>query len=265
MSEKTIQYSVFTKPWKMPVPELAEHIRRLGFDGIEFPVRPGYPVEPEHIGRDLPGAAQTLAGAGVRVFSVAGNTDVPTIEACAAAGVPMIRTMARVQGSDYVDTIARLQREYEALVPALEATGVTIGVQNHFGRYVPDGLGLVDLLRPFDRKHYCIVWDAAHEAIQGGEMDHALDIVWQRLGMVNLKNAFWMRTNGPEAEVAKWKHYWTTGRQGLCSWPVVVGELKRRGYGGVVCLTAEYDDHDSVDRLIAEDLAFARSLFQGEA
>jgi len=41
----------------------------------------------------------------------------------------------------------------------------------------------------------------------------------------------------------------------------VVEELKRRGYQGVVCLTAEYSDHDAVDRLIAEDIAFARSLF----
>ncbi|NLD73854.1 MAG: sugar phosphate isomerase/epimerase [Chloroflexi bacterium] len=264
MTEQAIQFSVFTKPWTMPLAELGEFVHRLGFDGIEFPVRPGYQVEPETIGRDLPAAVQTLAGAGVRVYSVAGDTDVPTIEACAAAGVPMIRTMARVPESDYVDSVARLQREYEALVPALEDHGVTIGVQNHFGRFVPDGMGIMDLLRPFDPKHYCVVWDAAHEAIQGGEMDHALDIVWPKLGMVNLKNAFWQRTNGPEAEIAEWKHYWTSGRQGLCSWPKVVGELKRRGYRGVVCLTAEYSDGGAVNRLIAEDLAFARSLFAAE-
>jgi hypothetical protein len=41
----------------------------------------------------------------------------------------------------------------------------------------------------------------------------------------------------------------------------VVAELKRRSYQGVVCLTAEYSDQASVDRLIAEDLAYARSLF----
>jgi len=79
--------------------------------------------------------------------------------------------------------------------------------------------------------------------------------------MVNLKNGFWQRAGGPEAVVAEWKQYWTSGRQGLCSWPRVVSELKRRGYKGIVCLTAEYSDHDSVNRLIAEDLSFARSLF----
>ena len=66
---------------------------------------------------------------------------------------------------------------------------------------------------------------------------------------------------GPEAENVEWCAYWTTGRQGLASWPRVAAELKGRGYDGVVCLTAEYSDEASVDRLIAEDLAFARSLF----
>lgn len=263
MPAPDITYSVFTKPWKMPVPELARFVRRLGFDGVEFPVRPGYQVEPGTIGRDLPTAARQFADEGVRILSVAGNTDVPTIAACAEAGVPVLRTMARVPGSSYTAEVAALQREYEALVPALQEHRVTLGVQNHCGRFVPDALGLRELLRPFDRQHVAAVWDAAHEALQGGEMDHALDVIWPHLCMVNLKNAFWQRTNGPEAEYARWRHYWTSGRHGLCSWPRVVSLLVERGYSGVVCLTAEYSDQDAVDRLIAEDLAFARSLFAG--
>ncbi len=261
MSKQQIVYSVFTKPWKMPVHELGAFVNRLGFDGIEFPVRPGYQVEPENVLRDLPKAARILADHGVRIFSVAGPTDLPTIEACAKAGVPIIRTMARVPESDYTETVKRLQAAYEALVPALADHGVTIGVQNHCGRFVPDALGLKMLLEPFDPHQVAAVWDAAHEALQGGEPDHALDIIWPKLCMVNLKNGFWQRTTGPEAAVAGWRHYWTSGRQGLCDWSRVVGELTRRRYQGVVCLTAEYSDHDAVDRLIAHDLAFARSLF----
>jgi hypothetical protein len=47
----------------------------------------------------------------------------------------------------------------------------------------------------------------------------------------------------------------------LCSWPRVVAELKRRQYQGVICLTAEYSAEGAVNRLIAEDIAFARALF----
>jgi hypothetical protein len=42
----------------------------------------------------------------------------------------------------------------------------------------------------------------------------------------------------------------------------VAAELKRRNWRGVVCLTAEYNDHESVNRLIAEDVAFAKLLFE---
>jgi len=37
---------------------------------------------------------------------------------------------------------------------------------------------------------------------------------------------------------------------------------KKRNFSGDICLTAEYSDHDAVDRLIAEDIAFAKSLFE---
>jgi len=83
-----ITWSVFTKPWKMPIPELGAYVRSLGFEGIELPVRPGYPVEPENVA-ELPRAARQLAEHGVSIESVAGPTDEATIVACAEAGVPI--------------------------------------------------------------------------------------------------------------------------------------------------------------------------------
>jgi len=257
----TITFSVFTKPWKMPLPELGEHVAGLGFDAIELPVRPGYQVEPENVARGLPEAARILARSGVRIASVAGPTDEATVLACAEAGVPIIRTMARVGPAGYLASVAALQAEYTALLPALERTGVVIGVQNHCDRFVTNAVGLLDLLAPFEPRHVAAVWDAAHEALNGMGPDMALEVVWPHLCMVNLKNAFWQRTTGPEAEVATWRHYWTSGRQGLASWPRVIAELRRRGYSGTICLPAEYTDEEAVDRLIVEDLAFARGLF----
>lgn len=257
----TITFSVFTKPWKMPLPELGEHVAGLGFGAIELPVRPGYQVEPENVARGLPEAARILARSGVRIASVAGPTDEATVLACAEAGVPIIRTMARVGPAGYLASVAALQAEYTALLPALERTGVVIGVQNHCDRFVTNAVGLLDLLAPFEPRHVAAVWDAAHETLNGMDPDMALEVVWPHLCMVNLKNAFWQRTTGPEAEVATWRHYWTSGRQGLASWPRVIAELRRRGYSGTICLPAEYTDEEAVDRLIVEDLAFARGLF----
>ena len=260
MQEDRIAFSVFTKPWKVPLPELGSLVAGLGFDGIELPVRPGYLVEPENV-QALPGVARQLAEYGVRIYSVAGPADERTIAACAEAGVPIIRVMARIGEAGYLASEARIRREYDALLPLLEKYGVKLGIQNHCGRYVPNALGLRRLIEGYDPRLVGAVWDAAHEALNGAEPELAIDTVWSHLCMVNLKNAFWRLRTGPEAECAEWYHYWTSGRQGLASWPRVAAELKRRGYRGVICLTAEYSDPSSVDRLIAEDLAFARSLF----
>jgi sugar phosphate isomerase/epimerase len=116
------------------------------------------------------------------------------------------------------------------------------------------------LIEGLDRNVIGAVWDAAHEALAGQETESSLDTVADLLIMVNLKNAFYVKTNGPESREAKWSRHFTSGRQGLASWERVVKELRRRHYSGVVCLTAEYTAESEVDRLIAEDLQYARDL-----
>lgn len=262
MISSVVDFSVFTKPWPgLPLSELAEFVHRLGFAGIELPVRPGYQVEPANVARDLPRAARQLAEAGLKIFSIAGPTDEATIATCAEVGIPMIRVMAPISRAGYLATEAQTQRDYDALVPLLDRYKVRIGVQNHNGRFVCNAMGLRHLIEKYDPRQICAVWDAAHNALNGESPEFGLDIVWSHLGMVNLKNAIWQRTNGPEAEVAEWEVSWVDGRSGLASWPRVAAELQQRGYRGVICLTAEYSDARSVDRLIAGDIAFAKSLF----
>lgn len=256
-----VVFSVFTKSWKSPAPELAKFVRGLGFSAIELPVRPGYQVEPENVERDLPKVAKQFTDCGVQIASIAGPTDERTLAACAAAGVPTIRVMVQIGDAGYLATVAQVQREYDAMVPLLEKHKVRIGVQNHCDRFVCNATGLRHLVEKYDPRHIGIVWDAGHNGINGEDPEMALDIVWSHLCVVNLKNAFWHRMNGPEAEHVQWRPYWTTGRQGIASWPRVAAELKKRNYRGVICLSAEYDDGASVNRLIAEDIAFAKSLF----
>ncbi|UCH33222.1 MAG: sugar phosphate isomerase/epimerase [Armatimonadota bacterium] len=262
MSEGKVTFSVFTKPWKMPLAELGRFVKSLGFDAIELPVRPGYQVLPENVGRDLPAAATELADCGVTIASVAGPIDEPTIAACGEAGVATIRICVGVGDEGYMAGEARLQREFDALIPVLDEHGVRIGIQNHQGRNdVCNAMGVRHLIEQYDPKHVGAVWDVGHNGLCGEEPNAAVDILWAHLCMVNFKNALWQRTNGPEAEWAEWRPYWTSGRHGLASWPRAASELSGRGYSGVVCLTAEYNDHDAVNRLIADDIAFAKSLF----
>jgi sugar phosphate isomerase/epimerase len=262
-----ISLALFTKPWPdLALAELAAHVRGLGFDAIELPVRPGFQVESQRAGRDLPRAARALAAEGVRIASVAALADEAMIAACAEAEVAILRVMEPVQtGEAYPQAERRIRATYDRLLPILERHGVCLGVQNHCGRYVPNALGLRAILQDYDPRYIAAVWDAAHEALVGMPSDMALDVIWPHLCMVNLKNGFWERTSGPEAPHAAWRHYWTSGRHGLADWRGVVAQLRQRRYRGVVCLTAEYSDPTAVDRLIAEDLALARALLEEHA
>ncbi|AHF90432.1 sugar phosphate isomerase [Opitutaceae bacterium TAV5] len=246
----------------MPLAQLAGKIKRLGFDGIELPVRPGFPVRPDNVLATLPEAVRIFSGEGLKIHSLAAEPTEPVFQAAAAASVPLIRICVPVPaGKNYLDAEADAKREFSMLAPLLAKHGVTIGVQNHCDRWVSHSMGLLRLIEDFSPEHFAAVWDAAHNALNGEDPDLGLDIVWSRLRMVNLKNAYRKRISPPEAEVAAWKIYWTSGRQGAASWPRVARELAIRGYQGPVCLTAEYSDESAVDRLIAEDIRFAREVF----
>ncbi|MBD2870055.1 sugar phosphate isomerase/epimerase family protein [Paenibacillus arenilitoris] len=261
--EKPFSYSLFVKHWKeKSAEELAFFLSGLGFDGIELPVREGFQVEPETVGKSLPAFAVKLGEQGLSIFSVAASTDEPVFAACAESGVPLIRIMVNIDRDGYKATEERTRRKLDQLVPLCEKYGVKIAFQQHYGNYIVDSNGIMRIVDNFSPHHIGVVWDAAHDAFAGQQPEYGLDIVWSHLAMVNLKNGYFTRSNGPEAETAEWKRHYTTGRHGMAHWPRIADYVKQRGYSGVVCLTAEYTDLAGKDRYITEDLAYAKSLFK---
>ena len=259
------ELAVFVKPWKsLALQELALYIKSLGFDLIELPVREGFPVEPHNIERDLPAAVKLLAEHGIRVLNVTADVsldDERLYSACAAAGIGMNRVMFRQRELDYWSAEAKARRKLDSALPFCERYGVQIGVQNHSGRFVPvNEMGAYNLLKDYDPRHVAAVWDPAHNALQGMDSDAALDVMAPYLCVVNLKNAYWRRISGPEAETAEWQVYFTSGAQGRASWARVIAKLRAIDYQGPICFSAEYSDEERVDELITKDLAFAKSL-----
>jgi sugar phosphate isomerase/epimerase len=256
-----MQLTVFTKPWKtMPLPQLAAMVKQLGFDGIELPVRPGFQVEPEKVQTELPKAAKIFADGGLSIFSIAGPTDQRTIDACAIAGVKIIRINLGIDPArGYRACIADFQHRCEALMPHLERGGVTIGLQNHAGNDIGSALGLVNAIEPFNPKHVAAVLDVAHCSLAGEPEEIAIDIAWPKLCLVNLKSGIRKRVEDEQGE-ARWRVTWVGAKQGFVSWAKTFRVLKGRGYDKPICLTAEYSDASIVDKQIAEDLAYAKEL-----
>ena len=264
MKSNNVTFSVFTKPWKtQSIAELGEFISGLGFDGIEFPLRDGYQVEPANAETGLPMLVQQLGRFGLKITSIASPLDEQVFAGCAAAEIPLIRIMAThfdLQTSFFV-SLEQKKKEIEAALPFCEKYGIKIGVQHHHGPGVSNSMELLRLVENYDPRYVGAIWDPAHSGLAGEEPEQGLDTVWSHLCLVNLKNAYYKQVNGPESLQAQWKRHFTSGREGLASWTRVADYLKNKGYQGVICLTAEYSETEQTNRLIAEDIVYAKSLF----
>ena len=258
----TNEFTVFTKPWPdKSLTELGRFVHDLGFDGVELPVRPDFQVIPDKVTDGLPEAARILADEGVKIGSIAGTIDRATIEACGVAGVPVIRVCESIDMEiGYFESEKRIIERYREVVPILSNSGVAIGVQNHCGTDIGSAIGVMHLVGEFDPKQVGVVLDLAHCGFDGEPEEMAIDIAWSHLLLINLKSGYRRRTAGPEIKDAGWELHWTTGGQGIVNWKRTIDELKRRGYRGDYCLTAEYTLRDMADRLVTEDIAYAKSL-----
>jgi sugar phosphate isomerase/epimerase len=266
-----ITLAVFTKPWVERIEMLADKIAGLGLEGIELPIRPGYQVTPETVATALPVVRKALESRGLVIRSVAAPLDDDVIRACGDNGVQLVRTMIGIDLSkaSFAETIAQHRARYDALIPLLDRTGVSIGVQNHSGNCIGSAIGLYHLMEAYDRKHVCAILDMAHCGIAGEPMELAVDLLWARMSnVVNFKNSYRERINGPEEAEAEYRTHWTTGPHGAYSWAGLVKELNRRGFSGTFCLPAEYTDPkgqpqrmgDDVLPFLKADIAYLRGL-----
>lgn len=242
--------------------EIGTLVAGLGFDAIEFPLRNGFQVEPANAEKGLPMLAKKMAEYGLEVTSIAGTTSEEVFAGCSNAGIPLIRIMLTADlEKGYLASEYEMKKGIEKVIPLCEKYSVKVGIQNHFGPMVSNSMEMRHLLEGFDPKYAGAIWDAGHCGLAGEEPEQGIDIVWQFLCLVNMKTAIYKLKTGPEAHEAEFERYFTTGRHGLLSWKRAVDYLKKRQYAGVICLPAEYTDEQNVDKYIAEDIAFIKSLF----
>lgn len=257
----TYLWSVFTKPWsQLPGDALGQLVSGLGFTGAEVPVRDTAYIRPAEAQQRLPGFVARMRGHGVDVISIAADLDETTFAACRATGVPLIRVMAPLGPDGYAASVRRIRQEFEAAAPPAERHGVQVGVQPHHGRFVSSALGVMDLLDGLPPEHFRVVWDAAHDALAGDNPRVTLELVAERLAIVNLKNAVYVATEPVEGAVGgAWKPWFVPGADGLSSWTAIFEQLDRQGFTGPICLSGQYSDPSiPVEERLKIDLAAAR-------
>jgi sugar phosphate isomerase/epimerase len=277
---ENVKFSVFTKPWRtQSLDELGELVASFGFDAVEYPLRGGYQVQPQDGAAGIKRLVTTLKKHGVAVTSIAGGVDVAAhegegkgevtgstrelFEACGENGIGVVRICQGFDKNlDFQANVSKLRFRYDAVAEIAEKTGVTLGVQMHFGQHCVFGsFDTKLLLKNYDKKHVSAVWDAGHSGLAGENPRYALEVLWPHLSMVNFKAAYWHSKTGPEAAKASFGVKWTTGPYGMCDWKAAVDYLKERGYKGTVCLPAEYSDEPNVDAYTRFDIDYIKGLF----
>jgi sugar phosphate isomerase/epimerase len=263
MPSSSVTWTVFTKPWPNLTPtQLADLVARLGFDGIEFPLRPGFQVDLDQIPTSLGNLVNVFADRGLSIASVASDTTPPIMEACAQHAIPMIRIMVAIQPAGFVETGDIIRRRLDSLVPLAEQYGVRIGVQPHYDNYISDSSELANLLRDYDPTSVSAIWDAGHDGLARKHPANALALLWRHIAMVNFKNACYQRRPADGA-TPPWKISFVEGPEGLCSWPEAAAFLRHKEYSGPICLTAEYSDESGLESKVGRDLAYIKDLVEG--
>jgi len=260
-----MRLTVFTKQWPDLSPDvLGEFVSSMGFAGIEYPLREGFQVELGKEAEQMPGFVAALKKHGVCVSSIAGELNENAFAACRIAGAGIIRIMLYGDaGIDYMQCEDNWVRQLEAVYPLCEKYGVKIGIQNHFGHdrlCVFTSMELRHILDKLDPRYAGAVWDAGHCALAYEVPEQGLDIVWDRLILVNLKNGYVKRYDDYDTDAPRYRFYMTKGEEGAISWERIVNHLKKRGYDGDLCLTAEYTRHEFLLNYLKDDVEYLKRL-----
>lgn len=261
MTSTSVEWSMFTKPWpQLPIAELADLVAGLGFDAIEFPLRPGFQIDLDDLPQAAVRAASVVADAGLRISSVASTPSESVFGVCADLGIPVIRIMAPIAAAGYAASDAELRRYLDSLVASCERFGVRVGIQPHSDFYIADSLELAHLLTDYDPGSICAVWDSAHDALARKPPAHTLPALWTHLGIVNFKNACYTAGSRRPDGSRSWTTEFVAGADGLGDWAQAAETLVTGGYAGNICMAAEFTDETDLEHKVARDFAYLQSL-----
>jgi len=251
---------VFTKPWKEEsIEDLAFLVKKMGFDGVELPVRDGYQVNPKNVKTELLHAKKIFEKQNLIIGSIAGSLEKNIIEAMGLAEIPLLRVCIKIDmEKGYFKSVKETQNKILDFKSLLEKNNVKIGIQNHHGFNIGSALGVYHLLEPIPNTISGSVLDFAHCELAGEPSEMAYDILKDTLLLINFKSAFKFRINGPDETEAKWQIHWVTARNSLYSWENAVKILKKANWNGPICIPAEYN-HIGSNKPIMGDETISRT------
>jgi sugar phosphate isomerase/epimerase len=236
----------FSKPFQtLNAEETAELVAKVGWDGIECPVRAKGQIEPERAADDLPRFAEVLRRQKKDIHLVA--TDISSMKTPHAE--TLLRTMAKLgikrfrlgfffyEPTDWPpNRLKEIAPGLRDVADACKELGLQAGFQNHSGgRNVGAPVwDIFTMIRDLDPKQMGFCFDIGHATLEGGlSWPIEARLAEPFLTAVIVKDFFWKKeSNG-------WKDAWCPLGEGMVhreffDW------LKKTKYRGPICQHHEY-------------------------
>lgn len=263
-----MQYIYFTKTLKDLAPSaLVEFCKETGVDGLDLAVRPGYPIEPANVLLELPKFAAIMKQNKLDIPLVSAPTSLvdaeskeakSLFEACALAGVPMIKIGYFTYKGNFTDDLQAARKKLQGFSKLAQQTKVKVVYHTHSGANIGNNaVSLKELLTDFDPHHVGAFADTGHLAINGGPIKMELEILRPWLSIIAIKDILWEQAKGD------WAFKVIPAGSGIVRWNDASKGIKDAKFQGTIVLHGEYEAASLPNRkeLAKKELAFLKKQF----
>ena len=223
--------------------------RRIGFDAIEWTVRPGAHIRPERVESELPAAVELTRKAGLAASMIA--TDIldarsPHVDAILQTAHGLGIQFYRAPSFRY-DYNADLERQLEALKPRVaslvelnQRLGMTIAYHTHSGLGNIGGnvWDLWTVIKDLDPRMIALNYDTGHATARGGTgWTDAAHVALKYIRCLSVKDVRWTRRAD-----GRWAQEFCPIGEGMVDFKGVFALLRSAGFSGPINLHLEHSN-----------------------
>jgi len=241
-----LDISIFSKHLQfLNYKETGQIAAELGFDGVDFTVRPKGHILPEKVSTDLPQAINEVKASGstckmitTSIESVNNTYDMDIIKSAGQNGVSYYRTHWYKYSDDLsmTQSIEKYQNEIYQLGEFNKSHDIIGCYQNHAGTKIGASFWEIQkLIETVDPKYFGVQYDIRHATVDSGySWPNGLKLLNEQIKVIVLKDFKWGKVGG------KWKAINVPIGEGMVDFKTYFKYLKSYGLNPPVSLHLEY-------------------------
>ncbi len=239
-------FCFFSKPlpemnWK----QLAQSVKRVGFDGLDLTVRAEGHVLPGRAEEDLPRAVAAIRDEGLGVpmittelVSAKDPAARPILSTAGKLGIPYFKAgYYQYKLRDVRRELAEAGEQFRGLAALAGEYGIQLGYHNHEEYVGAPVWDMASVIGPLDPKWVGFYFDPRHATAEGGvgAWKIATNLVLPRLKMIAVKDFYWKKTT------EGWRDMNCPLGQGMVDWKYFFKTVAQAGFQGPISLHIEYE------------------------